>query len=206
MVSRKSARTGTSFWYLGAYGKGFREIGTADEIPTFSESLRAVDGRKEVSAPLPLHRVAGKGKWPDWSLFDAPVVSDRTLETLGHLLAPCSFAVPWFKEESRGYSVLKVTAQIPRERWKAKTVSQYGKTIASVDTVSISSGELPHMFYLSGYTGRIFVSDALAQASFAARLGGIIFVDPRIPAMHLAFIPYRAEPFGSAFIHYDQDI
>jgi hypothetical protein len=203
MKSENRSGEQPAFWYATYFAKGFRHITQAELNLDFRDEFLVSEG--ETWKP-PSHRIIGKGRWPDWMAFEVPVISERSLECLGDLLASCVDVVPWFREGSHAYFLLRIKARIPRSEWSCEKISMSGDIIAAADVISVRSNNLPHMFYLDGYLGKDFVSDVLAQRSYAANLGGALFVDPCVPEMHLAFIPPKVSAAGSAFIRREEDI
>jgi hypothetical protein len=99
-----------------------------------------------------------------------------------------------------------VTTRIPKKNWSCEQSSIYHGVYASADGITVRDTQIPHLFRLEGYDGKIFVSDIVARRSVEAGLKGAVFVDPSIPATHLGFIPFRFGRKGTGFVRREDDL
>ncbi len=194
-----------TFWLLSYTGKEFRSIEEPElHVRDVVEELKGSVVNPDWSPPK--FRVIGRGPWPDWMHYPIPFISDRTLECLEDLIKPCCQILPAFQTAGHRYSLLNVTARVPRDRWSCEESSVYGEVIANAEGISVAQDPRLDMFRLEGLSGRTFVSDALAKRSFQARLSGALFIDPSIRSMHLPFIQTAPNSSGTAFIRRGDDI
>jgi hypothetical protein len=194
-----SAFASPDFWYAIPFGERYRRV---IEPTRLQRDLREELSRRAIGQNWypPSYEIAGKGTWPDWMAYWMPLLSDKALSVLKELLEPhCEF-LPWIKDVGHSYTLLNVTRKIPKANWSCDSSSVYSGAYAAADGFSILGVAIPHIFFLEGYQGKLFVSDALARASVEHALKGVAFVDPSIPEMHLPFIPFRFGRKGTGFV------
>jgi len=135
-----------------------------------------------------------------------PLLSDSGVAAIGHLLGANCELLPWVVEPLHRYRIVHVLTKIPRECWSCEESSSYGEQISSADIISLRLFEVPPIFTLDGFRGRVFVSDRVARQSVEAGLTGDLFVDPRVRALHVPFIQRRRKVKLSGFIRVEDDL
>lgn len=197
----------TSFWYASIYGERYRHV----SVPRgTSRDLRAeLSSGKPMGASwaAPPYAILGTGTWPDWMAFWVPLLSRRAISCLQELIAPHCELLSWIAEAGHEYRLVNVTTVVSKLHWSSEASSSYdgGNTYAAADVITIHGIDVPNLFVLDGYSGKIFVSDTVAQRSVACGLKGIAFVHPRIPSMHLPFIRSSFGRKGTGFIYLEDD-
>lgn len=191
--------TNPSFWYVTSFGEKFRRV--VQENRDKRDLQEELSG-KRISAGwiAPGYKIVGTGTWPDWMAFWVPLLSRKARSCLQELIAPhCEF-LPWIEESGHEYTLVNVTTRVPRSNWSCERSSIYFDEYAAADIISVHGTTIPEIFKLEGYQGKVFVSDAVAQLSVERGLRGAMFVDPKIPAMHLPFISPRFGRKGTGFV------
>jgi len=193
-------RITSGFWYISIPTGRFRRLLQAERA---KRDLRQelLTGESVAAHWIPpAYEIAGKGAWPDWMAFWVPLLSERAISALRELLAPhCEF-LSWINEPQHHYSLLNITSRIAKDEWSCEESSVYGDEYAAADVISLRDGQIPHVFTLEGYRGKVFVSDAVARGSVEHRLTGVMFVDPSIPALHVPFINSRLRIRQTGFV------
>jgi hypothetical protein len=190
------------FWYITNYGERYKCV---LEEPI---AIRGPFEEGDASTPWipPSYKITGSGPWPDWMAYPVPLISEKALHALRDLMAPHSELHPWIREPSHSYTLVNVLTRIPKANWSCETSSVYGGEYAAADVIGVHGVPIPHLFRLEGYDGKTFVSSALAQRSVELGLKGVAFVDPRIPEVHLGFIPIKFGRKGTGFVLKSQDL
>ncbi len=202
-MKRKHASSG--FWYVTHYGERFRKVLQPDHDvrDIFEEFSGAPVGRSWVP---PQYEIVGKGPWPDWLAYYVPLLSERAVLCLRELIAPHCEILPWIKEPGHTYSLINTITQVPAANWSCRKSSRYGDVYAAADVISLHDIDVPDLFRLEGYDGKLFVSDAVASKSVEQQLKGALFVDPSIPEMHLSFIPVKFGKRGTGFVRREDSL
>jgi hypothetical protein len=198
-------RTGSGFWYLSIFGERYRRASVSDGS---QRDLRAeLSSGKPIAAVWnpPPYEISGNGPWPDWMAFWVPLLSQKAVSCLQELIAPCCELLPWISEARHEYCLVNITTTVSRAHWSSETSSCYGGTYASADVITVHGIEIPELFMLEGYSGKVFVSDAVARRSVDNGLKGVAFVHPRIPEMHLPFVGRKFGRKGTGFIYLEDD-
>lgn len=189
-----------SFWYLAFKGTGFKKVFDTerDNQRNYPNELvgRPVPG--DWTAPC-LKAKLGR-KWPDWIGFSVPLISQRAADVLWYEIHRDVQLLPSLEEEGRRYYLMNVVTEIPRNEWSAKDTSLVNQTCVAADVISLHTAEIPSVFGLEGYKGKLFVSDNVAKRSVLARLSGVVFVSPEIAELSLPFLNPPLEHVTSGFV------
>jgi hypothetical protein len=129
----------------------------------------------------------------------------KAVSLLGTLLAAHCELLPWVTQVGHEYLLVNVTTTVPKAHWSSESSSCYGGTYASADVITVHGIEIPDLFVLEGYGGKVFVSDVVARCSVDNNLTGVAFVHPRIPEMHLPFIRRNFGRKATGFIYLEDD-
>lgn len=200
-----SGNHSAGFWYISDCDAPFRGV---VQVERYKRNLKDELTGQRIGPRWvpPPYEIVGSGKWPDWMGFWMPLLSDAGVAAIGHLLQPhCEF-LPWINEPRHRYSIVNVLTQIPRKHWSCEDSSSYGGKLASADIISIRGVEVPPIFTLEQYHGRVFVSDNVAQRSLELDLTGVVFVDPRVKALHVPYIQKRMKIKRNGFIRVEDDL
>jgi hypothetical protein len=194
-----SVQDNPGFWYVEYRDDRSKSVLQPDRE---SRNLRnELDGTAvgETWSP-PRYEIMGSGSWPDWMSFWVPLLSTKALDILTEFLEPHSQLLPWIDEPGHKYTLVNITTRIAREHWSCKTSSVYGTVYVAADGIQLHDTEIPHIFRLQGYDGKIFVSDTLARTSVEHGLKDAVFVDPSIDVLDLPHIRVRFGRKGTGFI------
>jgi hypothetical protein len=192
------------FWYVAPCDAPFRQV---DQVERDVRDLR----NELIGEPIgsewrpPPYKLRGSRTWPAWMNFHVPLLSDSGLVAIGHLLETHCEVLPWIDEPRHRYSLINVLTRVPRKHWSCERSSSYNGVLASADIISVHGPEIPPIFTLEGFGGRVYVSDRVARRSVEMDLSGAVFVDPRIVAIHVPFIQGRMKIKRTGFIRLDDD-
>jgi hypothetical protein len=205
MVGNELPGNEPSFWYVAYCGERHRKVFQPErEGRDLRDELRGVPFGSAWKPPK--YTLSKTGPWPDWMAFWEPLLSAKAMDTLGELLAPhCEF-LPWIQEKGHPYTLLNITSRIQKQNWHCKQSSVYNGAYVAADVITVQQKSIPHVFTLEGYSGKTFVSNAVAQKSVECGLRGALFVDPSIPEINLTFI---RKPLGkniTAFVRREDDL
>jgi len=193
------------FWYMADCDASFRSVVQIDRDTR--DLRRELAGRPIASEWRPPgYRIVGFGKWPDWMGFWMPLLSESGITAISHLLGTHCELLPWISEPRHKYSIVNVLTRIPRTCWTCEESSSYDGQLASADIISLRGVQIPPVFTLDGYHGRVFVSDSVARQSVEIGLTGVEFVDPRVRALHVPFIQKRIGSRPTGFIRVCDDL
>jgi len=132
--------------------------------------------------------------------FSPPLISKRAIEVLAPHLGDSCEVLPWIREGDHDYSLLNIRAEIRREQWSSEILNCHGDIISNADKIEILADQIPPIFMLEGYRGKIFVSDLIAKLSVQNRLTGICFVDPAIGAIESLFVKKKFGKDRTGFV------
>lgn len=193
------------FWYVIPCADRSRQLLQPDR------NVRDVREELESRTPgtkwhPPKYEIVNKGPWPDWMAFWVPLLSERAVLALGSLIEKDCELLPWIEIPGHRYVLVNVIRQIPKQQWSCRKSSVYGTTYASADVIRVHQKQVPSIFRLEGYSGKVFVSNSVAQLSVQQNLRGAGFVDPSISESHLPFIKWRFGRKGTGFVTRAQDL
>jgi hypothetical protein len=189
------------FWYEQIHGERYKraEPSGLNTNAEWWSVLKAAASVPDGWIP-PSYKIVGSGSWPDWMASWAPLWSERAVEVLGSLVTDACQLVPWVNEPGHKYWLVNVLALVPKSHWTCEESSVYGGSYASADGIRVRAPSIPHMFRLEGYSGKTFVSDALAKLSVASKLKGVEFVHPLIHWAESVFMPRSFRRRGTGFL------
>lgn len=193
--------TDTRFWYEQIQGERYKraEPSIPDTIAQWWSGLLVASRVPEGWSP-PNYKIVGSGPWPDWMASWVPLWSERAVDTLGPLVADTCQLIPWVDEPGHKYWLVNGLALIPKAQWTCEKSSVYGSSYASADGIRVLAPSIPHIFRLEGYSGKTFVSDALAKLSVASKFKGVAFVHPLIHSTESLFMTRPFARRGTGFL------